>query len=46
MTLQELGTSDRPRKREEKTQRAESHNTIQLKQPNHLESTITTPQNN
>ena len=43
MTLPESETVDHPQKREEKTQNADSHNTIKLEQPNKLESTITTP---
>ena len=46
MTLTESETVDHPQKREEKTQNADSHNMIKLEQPNLLESTITTPQNN
>ena len=46
MTLPESETVDHPRKLEGKTQNADSHSTIKLEQPNQLESTITTPQNN
>ena len=46
MTFPDSETVDRPRKREKKTQNANSHNTIKLEQSNQLESTITTPQNN
>ena len=46
MALPESETVDRPRKREEKTQNVDSHNTVKLQQPNQLESTIISPQNN
>ena len=48
MNLPESETVDHPRKREEKTQNADSHmyNTIKLEQPTQLGRTITTPQNN
>ena len=46
MTLPETEAVDHPRKREEKTQNADSNYTIKLEQSNQLASTITTPQNN
>ena len=46
MTLPESETVDHPRKRKEKTQNTESHNTNKLEQPTQLERTITTPQYN
>ena len=46
MTLPESETVDHPRKREEKTQNTDSHNTIKLEQSTQLERTITTPQYN
>ena len=46
ITLPESETVDYPRKREEKTQNTDSHNTIKLEQPTQLERTITTPQYN
>ena len=46
MTLLESETVDHPWKSEEKTQNTESHNTIKLEQPNQVESTSTTSQNN
>ena len=46
MTLPESETVGHPRKREEKTQNADSHNTIKLEQPAQLGRTITTPHNN
>ena len=46
MALPKSETVDHRRKREEKTQNTDSHNTIKLEQPTQLEKTITTPQNN
>ena len=42
MTLPESETVDHHRKREEKTQNTDNHNTIKLKQPTQLKRTITT----
>ena len=44
MILPESETVDHPRKREEKTQNTDSHNTIKLEQLTQLERTINTPQ--
>ena len=46
MTLPESETVDHPRKRKEKTQNTDSHNTIKLEQPTQLERTMTTLQYN
>ena len=46
MTLPESGTVHHPRKRDEKTQNTDSHNTVKLEQPTQLEKAITTPQYN
>ena len=46
ITLPEFETVDYPRKREEKTQNTDSHNTFKLELPTQLERTITTSQEN
>ena len=44
MTLPESETVDHSRKRVEKTQNTDKHNTIKLEQPTQLERTIAIPQ--
>ena len=46
VTLPESETVDHSRKREEKTQNTDRHNTVKLEQTTQLESTATTPQYN